>query len=74
MAYGDYSGPKKADKGKKGGSCNVTSCQKPGANYLHQNGNYYCIECRDWVNSANTPSVCAAVGLPYPLVAMEVSK
>lgn len=47
MAYGDYDGPDKADKGREGGSCNRTRCQAPGAIwYNHGSLAWYCEGCR----------------------------
>lgn len=47
MAYGDYDGPNKPDKGKEGGSCNRTRCQASPANwYNHCSYSWYCVECR----------------------------
>lgn len=41
----------KPDKGLKGGSCNVTRCQKPGANYFNKGTEkYYCAECAEGIN------------------------
>ena len=53
MAYGDYSGPKKADKGAKHGSCNRSSCQEAGANwYNHGSYAWYCESCKDQIYDA----------------------
>lgn len=47
MAYGDYDGPNKADKGLEGGSCNRTLCQAPDAIwYNHGSHSWYCADCR----------------------------
>lgn len=47
MAYGDYNGPDKPDKGKEGGSCNRTRCQcAPAIWYNHGSYSWYCTECR----------------------------
>ncbi len=47
MAYGDYNGPNKADKGMENGSCNRTRCQSPGAIwYNHGSHAWYCPDCR----------------------------
>jgi hypothetical protein len=44
--YGDYDGPNKADKGKRGGSCNRTRCQDSPANYWnHGSYSWYCAGC-----------------------------
>lgn len=46
MAYGDYNGPDKPDKGKEGGSCNRTSCQAHPADYYnHGSMSWYCFDC-----------------------------
>jgi len=38
-------------KGKKGGRCNVTACQQPGAWYFNKSTRaYYCQECANEVN------------------------
>lgn len=42
------------DKGLKGGSCNRTACQAPGANwYNYSTQKYYCQRCADDLNRAN---------------------
>lgn len=42
------------DKGLKGGSCNRTACQAPGANYYnHSTEKYYCRRCAEDLNIAN---------------------
>lgn len=47
MAYGSYSGPDKADKGKENGSCNRSLCQAPDAVwYNHGSHSWYCCDCR----------------------------
>lgn len=46
MAYGDYDGPDKADKGQEGGSCNRTRCQAPNAVWWnHGSYSWYCKDC-----------------------------
>lgn len=46
MAYGDYDGPNKPDKGAKHGSCNRTRCQAPNAIwYNHGSYAWYCEDC-----------------------------
>lgn len=48
MAYGDYDGPDKPDKGKEGGSCNRTRCQaSPAIWWNHGSRSWYCQECRN---------------------------
>ncbi|MDW0361016.1 hypothetical protein Q8G38_17005 [Halomonas venusta] len=47
MAYGDYDGPNKPDKGKEGGSCNRTRCQASPADWFnHGSRSWYCLDCR----------------------------
>lgn len=47
MAYGDYNGPNKPDKGEENGSCNRTPCQAAPANwYNHGSYSWYCADCR----------------------------
>ncbi len=47
MAYGDYDGPDKADKGHEGGSCNRRRCQAPNAIWFnHGSLSWYCADCR----------------------------
>ena len=46
MAYGDYSGPNKPNKGHEGGACNRTLCQAEPANwYNHGSYSWYCNDC-----------------------------
>lgn len=50
MAYGDYDGPDKPDKGKEGGSCNRTRCQSaPALWYNHGSYAWYCQSCKDQI-------------------------
>ncbi len=50
MAYGDYDGPNKADKGVEGGSCNRTRCQaSPALWYNHGSRSWYCASCKDQI-------------------------
>ena len=47
MAYGDYNGPNKADKGLEGGSCNRTRCQALDAIWWnHGDHSWYCEDCK----------------------------
>jgi hypothetical protein len=47
MAYGDYDGPDKANKGMEGGACNRQRCQAEPANwYNHGSYSWYCDDCR----------------------------
>lgn len=45
----------KPDKGKYGGSCNVTACQDPFAFCLHRHnfGAHYCLSCALKINAQN---------------------
>ena len=46
MAYGDYSGPDKPNKGKEGGACNRQRCQaEPALWYNHGSYAWYCDDC-----------------------------
>lgn len=50
MAYGDYNGPDKPDKGCENGSCNRTLCQAPNARwYNHGSYSWYCDDCRETI-------------------------
>lgn len=54
MAYGDYDGPNKPDKGKEGGSCNRTACQSSPANwYNHASHSWYCCDCKRELERVN---------------------
>lgn len=54
MAYGDYSGPDKAGKGKENGSCNRTLCQaSPAIWYNHGSFSWYCGECKEELERIN---------------------
>lgn len=47
MAYGDYDGPNKPDKGHENGSCNRTLCQcSPARWYNHGSHSWYCDDCK----------------------------
>lgn len=47
MAYGDYNGPDKPDKGKEDGSCNRSRCQAtPAIWWNHGSHSWYCASCR----------------------------
>lgn len=46
MAYGDYNGPDKPDKGMENGSCNRSRCQcSPARWYNHGSYSWYCDDC-----------------------------
>ena len=48
MAYGDYDGPNKPNKGHEGGACNRTRCQaEPALWYNHGSYSWYCSDCAD---------------------------
>lgn len=47
MAFGDYSGPNKPNKGQEGGACNRQRCQaEPAEWYNHGSHAWYCGDCR----------------------------
>jgi hypothetical protein len=47
MAFGDYSGPDKPNKGHEAGACNRQRCQSEPANwYNHGMNKWYCDDCR----------------------------
>ena len=53
MPYGQYSGPDKADKGKKHGSCNRSSCQdNPAIWWNHGSYAWYCERCKNDIYDA----------------------
>ena len=46
MAFGDYNGPDKPNKGQEGGACNRTRCQaEPAIFYNHGSHSWYCRDC-----------------------------
>lgn len=46
MAYGDYSGPDKPNKGHEGGACNRQRCQaEPALWWNHGSHSWYCEDC-----------------------------
>ncbi|MGB3844266.1 MAG: hypothetical protein WA940_00215 [Sphingopyxis sp.] len=46
MAYGDYDGPDKPNKGKEGGACNRQRCQaEPALWWNHGSHSWYCRDC-----------------------------
>lgn len=46
MAFGDYSGPDKPNKGHEDGACNRQRCQaEPAAFYNHGSYSWYCADC-----------------------------
>lgn len=73
MAFGDYSGPNKPDKGHEGGSCNRTRCQaSPAIWYNHGSHSWYCGDCArdigdDLVNARNWPIDFARIFPDRPL-------
>ena len=47
MAYGDYNGPDKPNKGHENGACNRQRCQaEPARWYNHGSYSWYCDDCR----------------------------
>lgn len=61
MAYGDYDGPDKPNKGQEGGACNRQRCQaEPALFYNHGSHSWYCHDCArdiggDPVNARHWP-------------------
>jgi hypothetical protein len=46
MAYGDYDGPNKPNKGHEDGACNRTLCQaEPAIWWNHGSHSWYCADC-----------------------------
>ena len=56
----------KPDKGLKNGSCNVATCQKPGADWYNKSTRaYYCGECAREINWPGGRADCMALyGVP----------
>jgi hypothetical protein len=54
-APGNHEGPNRADKGVKGGSCNVTACQLPDSAHWfnHSTLRWYCEVCATELNRVN---------------------
>lgn len=53
-------------KGVRGGNCNRTACQKPGANYWHTGTRaWYCVECTREINRVNRADAMGLYGIPY---------
>lgn len=53
MAYGDYDGPNKPDKGKENGSCNRGRCQcSPAVWWNHGSFSWYCDDCKEAIYDA----------------------
>lgn len=47
MAYGDYDGPDKPNKGHEGGACNRQRCQaEPAIWFNHGSNSWYCEDCK----------------------------
>lgn len=47
MAYGDYDGPDKPNKGQENGACNRGRCQaEPAIWWNHGSHSWYCADCR----------------------------
>lgn len=58
-------------KGKKGGHCNLTACQKPGAYYYnHGSMAYYCESCAHMLNRVNTRD-SFVIALGHPLCTLD---
>ena len=64
MAYGDYRGPNKPNKGQENGACNRTACQcEPALWYNHGSMSWYCEECKIDIDRAN-PGADIVLGKP----------
>lgn len=56
----------KADKGKKGGSCNRTACQAAGAHFFNKSTKaYYCAACAKDINRLNAADSLKLYGTPF---------
>lgn len=55
--FGEYREPElKPDKGEKGGSCNRTACQRPGAIWYNRAMyKWYCSRCARMLNEVRVP-------------------
>lgn len=52
MAYGDYNGPDKPNKGHEGGACNRRDCQaEPALWWNHGSHSWYCDDCADQIGN-----------------------
>ena len=66
MAYGDYDGPDKPDKGHEGGSCNRRRCQAaPALWYNHGSFSWYCKDCARDIGFANRHTFERDTGLTH---------
>ncbi len=73
-APGNHEGPNRADKGQKGGACNVTACQLPGSAvyFNHSTRAYYCQTCARAINDANAHD-SFTIGLGHDLCTLDES-
>jgi hypothetical protein len=71
-APGNHEGPNRADKGVKGGACNVTACQLPdSATWFHYSTKaYYCEVCATELNRVNRDDAHKLYG--HDLLTLEV--
>ena len=52
MAYGDYDGPDKPNKGQEGGACKRQLCQdEPALWFNHGSNSWYCASCADQIGN-----------------------
>ena len=51
-------------KGKEGGNCNRTACQKSGAWCKHHYGDFYCLQCALDINRLNRADSMALYSKP----------
>lgn len=72
MLYGKptlKSEPDPALKGKRGGNCNRTACQKPDAIYWHTGTHaWYCVQCKEEINHLNRADAMRMYGMPRLIV------
>lgn len=69
MAYGDYNGPDKPNKGHEGGACNRQRCQaEPALWYNHGSHSWYCEDCAKDIghDRVNEPAWIANFSRYYP--------
>ena len=67
--FGKGATPDPKRKGIRGGNCNRTACQAPGASYWHT-GTYawYCVECTREINRVNRADAMSLYGIPKLIV------
>lgn len=69
-AHGPNANPKL--KGMRGGNCNRTACQAPGADFWHTGTRaWYCSACMREINRANRDDAMALYGIPKLIICPE---